>query len=86
MSEPIRNPNNIVISVSMSRSMLAEIDERARALGISRSQYLCQLARQDVAQGGDLTLKETPKPTATGVGVAAGNRSRIEKYPPIKRK
>lgn len=58
MTGPIRNPNNIVISVSMSRALLAEIDERAQALGLSRSQYLCHLAREDVAARGDLVLKE----------------------------
>ena len=59
MTDPIRNPANTVISVSMSRATLAEIDQRAQALGMSRSQYLCQLARVDVAKGGDLTLRES---------------------------
>lgn len=60
MSDPIRSPHQTVISVSMTKVLLAQIDERARAVGLSRSQYLCQLARTDLHHGGDLTLRESP--------------------------
>ena len=58
MTEPVRNPQQTVISVSMSRSLLGQIDERAGALGMSRSQYLAQLARADLISRGELTLRE----------------------------
>ena len=61
MPEPIRNPANTVISVSMSRALLNDIDARAKALGLSRSQYLCQLAREDLIARGDMTLREKPE-------------------------
>jgi len=61
MPEPIRNPANTVISVSMSRALLNEIDARAANLGLSRSQYLCQLAREDLIARGDMTLREKPE-------------------------
>ena len=85
MTEPIRNPNNTVISVSMSRQMLAEIDERAKALGLSRSQYLCQLAREDLIARGDLTLRESPKVQGMDAPKPVGVRE-LTKYPPMKRK
>jgi metal-responsive CopG/Arc/MetJ family transcriptional regulator len=59
MSGPQRKPDQTAISVSMSKSLLAQIDERATALGITRSQYLTQLARADVLVGGELVLRES---------------------------
>lgn len=38
---------------------MEEIDVRANALGISRSQYLVHLARADLIERGELTLRET---------------------------
>lgn len=58
MSGPQRAPDQTAISVSIGKELLAKIDLRASALGISRSQYLANLARADVARGGDLVLKE----------------------------
>ena len=60
MSGPQRAPDQTAISVSIGKELLARIDVRATALGLSRSQYLAQLARNDVATGGDLVLKDAP--------------------------
>jgi len=48
--------------VSIPQSLLDKVDQRAAALGLSRSQYLAQLARADLMDRGDLTLRETPSP------------------------
>ena len=58
MSGNQRAPDQTAISVSIGKELLAKIDLRAKALGISRSQYLANLARADVVRGGDLVLKE----------------------------
>ena len=52
----LRSPDQTAISVSLSKSLLADIDARAKALGLSRSQYLAQIARTDIDQGGPLTI------------------------------
>jgi hypothetical protein len=62
MTTKQRSPGKIAISVSMSEELLLKLDARATALGLNRSQYLAQLARADLASGGDLTLRETPPP------------------------
>ena len=61
MSGPQRKEGQTAISVSMSEELLARMDARAKSLGVSRSQYIAQLARADLIAGGDLTLKEAPK-------------------------
>jgi hypothetical protein len=38
------------ISISIPSEKIEFIDRRAAALGLSRSQYLCQLVRDDVRQ------------------------------------
>ena len=63
MSGPQRAPDQTAISVSIGKELLTRIDVRAQALGLSRSQYLAQLARNDVARGGDLVLKDAPNST-----------------------
>ena len=55
-----RSPDQTAISVSLPATLLDEIDSRSRALGLNRSQYLCQLAREDLSTRGGLTLHETP--------------------------
>ena len=60
MSGPQRKPDQTAISISMSKGLLEKIDQRATALGLTRSQYVGQLARTDVIAGGALTLHETP--------------------------
>lgn len=83
-----RSPGNIAFSVSMTQELLVEIDSRAKALGLNRSQYLALLARRDVTEKGAMIIQETstPKPTGTDAHGAAGSPNRIEKYPTIKRK
>ena len=53
-----RSPGNTACSISLPASLLAEIDERAAALGLSRSQYLTHLARADLERRGNLVLAE----------------------------
>lgn len=60
MANPQRRPDQTAISVSIHVGLLAQIDARAAALGLNRSQHLAQLARNDVASGGDLVLREAP--------------------------
>lgn len=60
MSGPQRKADQTAISISMSRELLDQIDRRAQNLGLTRSQYLAHLARQDCVEGGDLVLRETP--------------------------
>jgi hypothetical protein len=42
--------------------LLAKIDQRAAALGLSRSQYLTHLARADLERRGNLVLAEQSLP------------------------
>jgi hypothetical protein len=57
----------------MSKLLVAQIDERAKKLGLTRSQFLVQLARADLHQQGDLTIRETPAPLSSGQGSSAGS-------------
>lgn len=61
MSGPQRKPDQTAISISMSRQLLADLDARASLLGLTRSQYLAQLARNDIATGGGMVIRELPK-------------------------
>lgn len=65
MSIKPRSPGQTAISVSIPQSLLDQVDERASALGLSRSQYLAQLARADLMERGDLTLREQPDTPST---------------------
>jgi hypothetical protein len=60
MAGPQRKPDQTAISVSMSKTLLEQLDARAEALGLNRSQYLVHLARQDLASKGALILQEHP--------------------------
>lgn len=91
MSGPQRKPDQIGISVSMSKALLADIDARRKLLGLTRSQYLASLARNDLAAGGELVIREishsyssptAPAPAPQGAGAADADAARIlGKYP-----
>ena len=51
-----RSNDQTAISISLSKGLLAEIDARAKALGLSRSQFLAQIARTNIDQGGPLVI------------------------------
>lgn len=53
-----RSPGNTACSISLPASLLAEIDARSGALGLSRSQYFTHLARADLERRGNLVLAE----------------------------
>lgn len=53
-----RSPGNTAVSISLPAALLADIDRRADALGLTRSQYLCHLARRDVESRGNLVITE----------------------------
>ena len=55
-----RSPGQVAISVSLPEKLLEEIDDRAEALGLNRSQYFAQLARGDLQTRPELILRETP--------------------------
>lgn len=55
-----RSPDQTAISVSLPVELLSDIDERAKSLGLNRSQYLAQLAKQDLAMGGDFKIFTKP--------------------------
>ncbi len=46
------------VSVSLGKELLEKIDERAGRLGITRSVYLSNLARNDLAQGGNFVIQD----------------------------
>jgi len=52
----IRSQGQTAISVSITVDLLARIDGRANALGLSRSRYIAVIAQQDIAKGGPLTI------------------------------
>lgn len=60
MSGPRRGPNQTAVSISLTKELLEEIDTRARLLGLTRSQYLIQLARRDLLDRPDFILREIP--------------------------
>lgn len=55
-----RSPGQTAISISLPKILVDQVTQRASALGLSRSQYLLQLARAVLQQRGDLTLREAP--------------------------
>ena len=81
MTTKPRSPGKTAISVSMTQALLDQVDERASSLNLTRSQYIAQLARADVAAGGDLTLREegkNPKGNSADVPADAGSRATTE--------
>jgi hypothetical protein len=57
-----RTPGQTAVSISLPEKLLLDIDARADALNINRSQYLAALARNDLSARGILTLQETTEP------------------------
>ena len=60
-----RSKDQTAISVSLPKTILAQIDDRAKDLGVGRSRYLVWLAQHDLAKGGELAiplLKNLPQP------------------------
>ncbi len=55
-----RSPGQTVTALSLPETLKDAIDLRAAQLGLSRSAYLCALARADIAVGGPLTLEAEP--------------------------
>jgi metal-responsive CopG/Arc/MetJ family transcriptional regulator len=55
-----RSPGQTAISISIDEKLLIEIDARAKALGLNRSQYFAHVARQELSDGGDFVIRETP--------------------------
>lgn len=47
------------LTVSLPKTLLYEIDARARSLGLPRSAYLAALARHDINRGSSLTIPQT---------------------------
>ena len=56
-----RSKGQTAVCISLSKAQLAEIDARAAALNLSRSQYLALVARKDIMRGGPLLI---PSPDA----------------------
>jgi len=60
-----RSRGQTAVSFSVDKDLLAQIDERAASVGLSRSTYLAALARADLVKKGVLVLQgqqEDPKP------------------------
>lgn len=81
-----RSENQTAISVSMTREMVAEIDARAKSLGLNRSQYLVLLARNDLVEGGEMVLKEKAAGSTGKTAAAPAGAHAVIKYGPLKRK
>ena len=62
MAQKKRSPGQTAVSFSIEKKLLAQIDERAAKVGLSRSTYLSALARADLARRGDLVLQEQSPP------------------------
>ena len=80
-----RSDHITAISVSIPKDLLALVDKRAHSLGLNRSQYLAQLVRGDIVEGGPLTIHEganAPKATGTDAPSNVGGRA-VTKYPPL---
>ena len=60
MTKKKRSSGQTAVSISLPAPLLREIDRRAEALGLNRSQYLSFLAKRDLQEKGDLTLREGP--------------------------
>jgi metal-responsive CopG/Arc/MetJ family transcriptional regulator len=65
MPPGVRAAEQTQVSISLPKELLAQLDTRAAKLGLSRSAYLVQLARADVADRGPMVLKEIETPSKT---------------------
>lgn len=65
----MNTPNkNAVTSVSFNDAhMLTRGKSRAKSMGLSFSQYICKLLKDDLSQGGPIVLT----PSAEGAGVSS---------------
>lgn len=61
MVQKKRSEGQTAVSLSIEKDLLADIDNRAASLGLSRSLYLATLARQDIKHGGELIIP-APRP------------------------
>lgn len=65
------NPEITTVSISMTHRLNADIDDRAAALGLNRSQYLQRLAVADLLKRGVLEVGEMPPEYRTDLKAAA---------------
>lgn len=77
-----RSDHITAISVSIPKDLLALVDQRATSLNMNRSQYLAQLVRGDIIEGGTLTIHESPKSPSLAATKVVGSRE-LTKYPPL---
>ena len=83
-----RSDSITAISVSIPKELLVLVDQRAASLKMNRSQYLAQLVRGDIADGGPLTIHEesaSPKAQGTDAPKPVGARE-LTNFPTAKRK
>jgi hypothetical protein len=92
-----RSRDQTATSLSLPKELLEQISRRAAALRMSRSQYLCELAINDLAQRPPLVLRESNSTgralevidaSAASAGAAASARPAAgptTKYPPVPR-
>jgi hypothetical protein len=71
MKPKTRSPGQTALSISMELGLRSEIRIRARNLNLNVSQYLATLAKNDIADGGNLELRETNSTPNSGGGVVA---------------
>ena len=79
-----RSDHITAISVSIPKDLLVLVDQRAASLKMNRSQYLAQLVRGDIIEGGTLTIHESPKSVLPAVPKPVGSRE-LTKYPPLSK-
>lgn len=60
--KPKRSADQAQTTLSLPREILAECDARADALGLSRSAYIVQLLRADLATRAALVISEVTTP------------------------
>jgi hypothetical protein len=78
-----RSKDQAAISVSLPKAVLAQIDDRASDLRVSRSSYLVWLAQHDIAKGGELTIplaKKLPPPTRTEPPLPPDDPAELAKF------
>ena len=68
MGATSRRPGQTAISVSLSKELLAKVDERVESLGLSRSQYIVILVRNDLESRGPLKIGEDYPKTGNEAG------------------
>ena len=51
-----RSKDQTAISVSITKDLLTRIDDRASAVGQTRSRYIAVVTQIDIAKGGPLTI------------------------------